>query len=183
LAWALAWAVLFTAMHGYWYLGGTIGLGDAPSPLPGLPTSPAGWVFTIGVAGMFAVGLAAPIVLLRNRSRGGFRRTLVLLLWAGCLVLVLRGGSGLLDDVVRDAGLSSGGITGLSYQYTLGTAHPSTYTLVSTATIDAYFLLGGILYGWAARTARVPATPGGTGGPAVAGSRRDFRRPAGGAIL
>jgi hypothetical protein len=161
LMWALAWAVLFTAMHGYWYLGGTIGLGDAPSPLPGVPTSPAGWVFTVVVAGMFAVGLAVPIALLRNRSRGAIHRTLVLLLWAGCLVLAVRGGSGLLDDVVRDVGLSSGGITGLSYQYTLGTAHPSTYTLVSTATIDAYFLLGGILYGWAARTARVRAAPAG----------------------
>lgn len=31
-------------------------------------------------------------------------------------------------------------------------ADPSTYTLISTAMIDAYFFLGGVLYGWAART-------------------------------
>jgi hypothetical protein len=157
LRWALAWAVLFTVMHGYWYLGGTIGLGDAPSPLPGVPDSAVGWVFTIVVVAIFAAGLAVPIVLLRDRRRGGFRRTLVLLLWIGCVVLVLRGGSGLLDDIVRDVGLSSRGITGMSYEDTLGTADPSTYTLSSTAVIDAFFLLGGVLYGWAARTTAASA--------------------------
>jgi hypothetical protein len=63
-----------------------------------------------------------------------------------------RGASGLLDDFVRDLGMSSRGITGLSYQDTLGTAHPSANTLVSTAIIDGYFFLGGILYGRAARS-------------------------------
>jgi hypothetical protein len=28
LWWALGWAVLFTAMHGYWCLGGAISLGE-----------------------------------------------------------------------------------------------------------------------------------------------------------
>lgn len=154
LAWALAWAVLFTLMHGYWYLGGRIGLGDAPNALPGVPASPVGWVFTIVVVAMFAAGLAVPIVLLRDPRRGAFRRTLVLLLWTGCGVLVLRGASGLLDDIVRDVGLSSRGITGMTYKDTLGTADPSTYTLISTAAVDAYFLLGGVLFGWAARTTR-----------------------------
>src|SRR5260370_33579142 len=41
LRWALAWAVLFRAVHGYWYLGGTLGRDDAPSPLPGAPASSA----------------------------------------------------------------------------------------------------------------------------------------------
>ena len=103
---------------------------------------------------MFAVGLAVPIALLQDNNRGVSRRLLVALLWAGCLFLVARGGSGLLDDVIRDVGLSSGGITGLSYKDTLGTAHPSTYTLISTAIIDGYFLLGGLLYGWAARVSK-----------------------------
>jgi hypothetical protein len=38
---------------------------------------------------------------------------------AGCLILVARGASGLLDDAVRDLGISNRGITGLSYQSTL----------------------------------------------------------------
>jgi hypothetical protein len=141
LRWALTWAVVFTGLHGYWYLGGRIGLGDAPSPLPGAPAGPGAWIFTIVVALMFAVGLAVPIALLQDNNRGVSRRLLVALLWAGCLFLVARGGSGLLDDVIRDVGLSSGGITGLSYKDTLGTAHPSTYTLIpppsSTATFSS----------------------------------------------
>ena len=152
LWWALSWAVVFTVIHGYWYLGGRVGLGDAPSPLPGTPTSPGAWLFTIAVALMFVTGLAVPVILLRVPVGGASRRLLVALLWAGCLLLVARGASGLLDDAVRDIGISDRGITGLSYQRTLGTAHPSTSTLVSTAIIDGYFFLGGILYGLAARS-------------------------------
>lgn len=84
LWWALAWTVVFTAMHGYWYLGGKIGLGDAPSLLPAAPASPGGWAFTIVVALMFAVGLAVPIALLLGAAGGAFRRLLVALLWPGC---------------------------------------------------------------------------------------------------
>jgi hypothetical protein len=58
--------------------------------------------------------------------------------------------------VVRDLGLSDRGITGLTYQDTLGTADPSTGTRISTAVIDAYFLLGGGLYGWATQRNKSP---------------------------
>ena len=150
LRWALTWAVVFTALHAYWYLGGRIGLGDAPNPLPGAPASLGAWILTIVVALMFAIGLAVPIALLQETRRGVLRRLLVASLWAGCLVLLARGTSGLLDDAVRELGLSGGGITGLSYQDVFGTDHPSTYTLISSAAIDGYFFLGGLLYGWAA---------------------------------
>jgi hypothetical protein len=145
---------VFTAMHGYWYLGGKVGLGDAPGTLPGAPASPGAWLFTIAVVLMFAAGLAVPIALLRGTAGGTSRRLLVALLWAGCVILVARGASGLLDDAVRDLGISSRGISGPSYQSTLGTAHPSTNTLVSTAIVDGYFFLGGLLYGRAASRAR-----------------------------
>jgi hypothetical protein len=143
--------VIFTAAHGYWYLGGTIGLGDAPSPLPGTPTTSGGWVFTILVALMFVAGLVVPITLLRRPLGGRYERLLFALMWIGALVLIVRGGSGLVDDGVRQTGISGGGITGLSYRDTLGTTHPSTYALASTDAIDAYFLLGGILFSQAAR--------------------------------
>jgi hypothetical protein len=81
LRWALTWAVLFTALHAYWYLGGRIGLGDAPNPLPGRPASLSAWIFTIVVALMFAIGMAAPIALLRDTRHGVFRRLLVASLW------------------------------------------------------------------------------------------------------
>jgi hypothetical protein len=151
---ALAWAILFTALHGYWFLGGRYGLGGGPNPLPAAPTSPGGWIFTIVVAAMFPIGIAVPVVLIRDRTRGGGRRVLVLLLWAGCLLLMLRGVSGLVDDLVRDVGLSGTGITGLTDQDIFGTAHPSIYSMISTASIDGYFTLGGLLYGWAARASR-----------------------------
>lgn len=155
LWWALTWAVLFTAMHAYWYLGGRVGFGDAPSPLPGRPSSLGAWIFTIVVALMFVIGIAAPIALLRDTGHRVLRRLLVASLWIGCLVLLARGVSGLIDSVVRSLGISSGGITGLSYQDILGTPHPSTYTLISGTAVDAYFLLGGILYGWAARSCKL----------------------------
>jgi hypothetical protein len=101
---------------------------------------------------MFVIGIAVPTALLRDIEYGVVRRLFVALLWTGCLILLARGASGLIDDAVRALGICSTGITGLSYQDILGTAHPSTYTLISGASIDAYFFLGGILYGWAARS-------------------------------
>lgn len=145
--------MLFTAAHAYWYLGGSIGLGDAPDPLPGVPHSAPGWAFNGIVLVMFLVGMAAPLSMLRPWGERVPRRLLVITLWAGCAFLVLRGGSGLLDDLVRDLGISVHGITGLSYRQTLGEAHPSRYTLWSTAIIDAYFLLRGLLFRWLALTA------------------------------
>jgi hypothetical protein len=148
---ALVWAVLFTAMHGYWFLGGRFGLGSGPNPLPGLPTSLGGWIAAIVINAMFPIGLATPVILIKDRVRGGRRHLLVLLLWAGCVLLVLRGVSGLVDDLVRDVSLSGGGLTGLTDQDIFGTAHPSMHELLSTAALDGYFALGGVLYGWAAR--------------------------------
>jgi hypothetical protein len=150
-------------MHGYWYLGGRFGLGEGPNPLPGMPSSPMAWIFTILVWLMFVTGLAAPIALLQDTRRGMSRRVLVTLLWAGSLILLARGASGLLDDLVRSLGLSSRGITGLSYQDLFGTAHPSSYTLISSAIIDGYFFLGGLLYARAAWLCRT----GGERGAAV----------------
>jgi Protein of unknown function (DUF3995) len=155
LWWALTWAVLFTAVHAYWYLGGRIGFGDTPSPLPGRPASLSAWILTITVALMFAIGLAVPIELLRDTGHGVLRRLLVASLWIGCLLLLARGTLGLVDEAVRRLGISSLGIIGLSYRDILGTAHPSTCTLISGDLIDGDFFLGGILYGWAARSCKL----------------------------
>jgi hypothetical protein len=164
--WALGWAVLFTVAHVYWYLGGRLGLGDAPDPLPGMPDTALGWIFNGVVALMFVTGMALPLAMLRRHGLRVPRRLLLFLLWVGCVVLVLRGAAGLVDDLVRDLGVSEGGITGLDYQALLGQAHPSTYTLWSVAIIDAYFLIAGLLFGALARTAsqtqvtqRVPSAP------------------------
>lgn len=161
---ALCWALIFTAMHVYWYLGGRVGFGDQPDPLPAAPSSLGDWIFTIVVGGMFAAGLMVPIAFTRTWGRHVPRRLLVWSMWAGCLVLIARGGFGQLDDGLRFTGLRDGGLTGLSTEDVIGSAHPSTYTKVSTVAVDAVLLIGGILFGCAARVGRSPHTA--TAGPA-----------------
>ena len=66
-------------------------------------------------------------------------------MWIGAIVLVARGGLGLLDGLIRALGVEDG-LTRLPYEETLGSAHPSAYTLWSSAAIDAVFLMGGLLF-------------------------------------
>jgi hypothetical protein len=159
--WAFAWAVLFVAMHVYWELGGSIGFGDAAEPTPDGPSSLAGWIFNVVVGGMFTLGLLTPLALVQSWGRRVPRRLVVFLMWAGAALLVARGGSGLLDGALRGLGIAENGLTGLSYEQSIGTARPSAYTVWSLSTIEAYFLAGGLLFGRAARRAgrRRPTDP------------------------
>lgn len=147
---ALWWAVGFVALHVYWAFGGRIGFGDQDDPIPDTTSTVAGWIFTILVGVMFAGGLLVPWALLRPWGRRISRRMLVALLWLGSIVLLARGVGGLLDGVLRGVGVDHG-LTGLPYERTLGSAHPSRYTVWSAAAIDATFLLGGLLFTRAAR--------------------------------
>ena len=147
--WTVAWAAGFVALHGYWAAGGRIGFGDQTDPIPQTTTSPVGWVFTTLVAVMFLAGLAVPLALVQRWGRRIPRRALVVLMWAGAIILTARGGLGLLDGLARVAGIE-GGITRLSYEQTLGSVHPSAYTRWSSAAIDFIFLVGGLLFGRAA---------------------------------
>jgi hypothetical protein len=163
-AWyAFAWTAVFIAWHGYWALGGDFGFGDRESGFP-----EAGWLFTTTVAGMFLAGLLVPAALAREI---GPRRLLAGLMWAGAAVLAARGAAGLVDDAIRFTGLSETGITGLSNEQVLGTAHPSAYTIWSTVGIDSFFALGGLLFAWGAHRA-------GGGRPARRGRPRPLERPA-----
>lgn len=65
-------------------------------------------------------------------------------------MLVVRGGTGLIDDLTRATGLLPNGITGLSTKQTTGMAHVT----VSGCAIDAYFFAGGLLFGVLARRYR-----------------------------
>jgi len=152
---AFGWTAVFILWHGYWALGGDFGFGDEESGFPD-----AGWAFTVVVAALFVAGLAVPLAVARAAQP---RRWLLVLLWAGAALLTARGASGLLDDTLRFSGLVETGLTGLSDEQVLGTADPSAYTIWSTIGIDAFFTLGGLLFGWAAlrsrRRARRPAGP------------------------
>jgi hypothetical protein len=112
------------------------------------------WIFTVVTGGMFAAGFAVPSALASQWGRRLPRRLLVRMMWAGAIVLLLRGGSGLVDDVVRFSGLYGGGLTGLSTRDVLNSAHPSTHTKLSTVAIDSIFFVGGVLFGRSARLAR-----------------------------
>jgi len=158
--WALYWTVAFIALHAYWYLGGRVGFGDQVDPLPGTPSSLGDWIFSLVVFGMFAAGVVVPSALARLWGRRLPRRLLIRLMWIGCIVLVARGGSALLDDGLRFTGLLDSGLTGLSNKDALGSAHPSAYTILSTVAIDSIFLSGGLLFGHAARLARDPRDRG-----------------------
>lgn len=146
---AFAWTAVFIAFHVYWFAGGRIGFGDAPDPIPGPPSSVLGWAFNVVVLAMFAAGLVVPLALVRPWGRRAPRWTLLALAWLGCAVLAARGAAGVADSLGRATGVLPRGLTGLSYEQTLGQAHPSAYTLWSGAAIDAYFLIGGFLFGLA----------------------------------
>jgi len=144
---AFAWTVVFVALHVYWFAGGRIGFGDAPDPIPDPPSSVAGLAFNVAVLAMFVAGLVVPLALVRPWGQRFPRRMLLVLAWLGSGVLAARGGAGIVDSLLLVAGVLPRGLTGLTYEQILGQAHPSAYTLWSGAAIDAYFLIGGVLFG------------------------------------
>ena len=146
------WTVVFIAFHVYWFMGGRLGFGDAPDPIPGRRSSVVGWTFNVVVLAMFAAGLIVPLALVRSWGRKIPRWMLLALAWLGCAVLVVRGSAGIVGSLLRATSVLPRGLTGLSYEQTLGEAHPSAYTLWSGTAIDAYFLIGGILFRLAARS-------------------------------
>ncbi len=150
---ALWWTIAFIACHVYWFMGGRVGFGDQANPLAPTPSSVVSWIFTVVAGGMFAAGLVVPSALAWSWGRRLPRRLLVGLMWAGAVVLLARGGSGWVDDALRFSGLYDGGLTGLSTKDVLDSAHPTTYTKLSTISIDSIFFIGGILFAYAARLA------------------------------
>lgn len=158
-AWvAFGWVVAFLAAHVYWYAGGQLGrAGDLPPLVPG---SVGGWVFEIGVVAAFPVGAAACLAV--ARARGVPRRIAAVVVWTGAVVLAVRGGAGLVDDLLR-AGGAAGGLTGMSIADVTGTTRPSAAELWSGRATDAYFTVGAALFallGFRSRTGQpTRATP------------------------
>ncbi|AUA10678.1 hypothetical protein CFP59_02777 [Streptomyces malaysiensis subsp. malaysiensis] len=143
---AFGWAVVFTAMHVYWFAGGRFGLGDAPDVVPEA-TSTGDRIQGAVIVGMFAVGIVLPLALTRPWGRRIPRRAALFCLWTGAALVAVRGGAGLLDTALRSTCLAPHGLTGLTYEQITGDAHPSAYTIWSGVCVDAYFMLGGVLYG------------------------------------
>jgi hypothetical protein len=143
--------VLFFAFHIYWYLGGSFA---SPGTLP--PMSPrtnhlesaagmhafVAWTINTIVDAAWPLGALVCLVVARGWSRGRLVPAVQGLVWVGCVLLVVRGGAGLVDDVARSTGLLTNGITGLSLQATTGHAH----LRWSDWAIDSWFLFGGIIF-------------------------------------
>ena len=72
--------------------------------------------------------------------------------WAGCALLGLRGGTGVLDDVVRWLGVLPRGLSGLTTAQVYGTPHPSWWAVTAGTVTDALFVSGGVVFGLAARS-------------------------------
>jgi hypothetical protein len=150
---ALGWVVLFFAFHIYWYLGGSfVSPGELPPLTPGSHSAAAGstharvqlvaWILEVPVDSAWPIGAWVCLAIARGWARGRLARVIKALVWIGCVVLLLRGGSGILDDVTRATRLLPNGITGLSIEATTGHAH----LRWADWTIDAYFLAGGIIF-------------------------------------
>jgi hypothetical protein len=142
---ALGWVLVFIGFHIYWYLGGSFG---GPGKLPGWPHAFIGWAFSVLVDGAFALGLLVPWAISRGRGFGRLAQPIGVLVWLGGVLLLLRGGSGVVDDLTRLTGLFPNGISGISTQEATGTTDP--YVLWSGLAIDAYFLGGGVIFTWLA---------------------------------
>lgn len=147
---ALGWVVLFFAFHVYWYCGGSFA---SPGELPPLSTpnrvegaagmhSLVPWVLNVVIELAWPVGALVCLTIARGRVDGRMAAVAQALAWVGCVLLLLRGVSGLVDDATRVTGLLPNGITGLSLQDTTGHAHLQWSGWV----IDGYFLVGGIAF-------------------------------------
>ncbi len=117
---ALGWVVLFFAFHVYWYLGGSFA---SPGKLPGAPRSLAAWAFEVFVVVAFPLGALVCLAVAREWARERLALAAAALLWFGCVLLLLRGGAGIIDDLTRATGLLPNGLTGLSTKDTTGAAN------------------------------------------------------------
>lgn len=154
---ALTWVVLFLTAHVYWYLGGSVG---NPGQLPGTPRSLVAWAFTVLVTAAFPIAVLACLAIARGWAHGPLALIAGTIIWTGCVLLLARGGAGVVDDLSRATGLLPNGLTGLSLEETTGTANPSASILWAGWAIDAYFLVGGIIFGVLAVHYRTkPSTP------------------------
>ncbi len=127
-AWAAFWwSVVFFTPHVYWAVGGTAGLPDS-EPLKGA-------IAVVNYAAIVLSALAAVLALaLARRWDAPVSRWILLAgAWVACALLALRGAGGLVQGILADGEWSEQGSDALVIGF------------------EGLFLLGGILFGFAAR--------------------------------
>jgi len=136
---ALGWVVVFFAFHVYWYRGGSVA---SPGKLPHAPHALIAQTLGVVVTVAFPFGALVCLSIARGWARGRAASIITALVRIGWVLLLLRGSSGILDDLTRATGVLSNGVTGLSLEDATGHAH----LRWSDWAIDAYFLAGGIIF-------------------------------------
>lgn len=121
------WAGAFAVLHAYWALGGRAFLGASPQADAAF-ARPAFAIYNTVVAVLCVLGVAAALALL-IRPPGRLVRPARAAAWAASVLLIVRGGAGLVQGL-------------------LGLAPPISQQ--AAYNFDPWFLLGGILFGLAA---------------------------------
>lgn len=144
---AFAWVMVFLAWHVVWAVTGL------PSPKASDHHGAARvamTVFDVVVLGMAAVGVVLPLALVQAWGRRVPRWMLAGGAWIGCALLSARGFSGVVDAIVRAAGVLPDGLTGMTKEQVFGTAHPSAWAVFASTATDVLFAVGGVVFGVAA---------------------------------
>ncbi|MDN3354094.1 hypothetical protein [Actinomadura sp. DC4] len=148
---AFAWVLTFLAWHVVWVATGL----RTPSDVHHSGTARVlADLFTVALFVMTVVGTVLPLALAQEWGRRIPRPLLLFAAWTGCVLLGARGLAGVLDDIVRVTGLLPDGLTGLTTEELVGTAHPSAWAVFASGWTDALFVAGGLAFGLAAVTYR-----------------------------
>ncbi|GEC06524.1 hypothetical protein SSP24_41790 [Streptomyces spinoverrucosus] len=135
---AAGWAVAFAGLHFFWALGGDVGL-DVSSGERLASERPA-WFVAGGLWGVGLLCLVGAAVALGLQRRGVHGRRWRALRWLGVAICVLLLARGLFVEVLLIAGVSTvDGISAAQKFWTLALWNP-------------WFILGGLLFGLAARS-------------------------------
>ena len=138
------WVLVFLAWHVVWLLTGL----DVPTA--SVHHGGERVVFYVLTGVVYLMVVAGVLLSIALRSRAWRRRVprwaMVSATWFGTALLVLRGVSGVVDDVVRATGVLPDGLTGLTAAQTAGTADPSTWATVAGDATDLLFAVGGVLF-------------------------------------
>ncbi|MFF4227632.1 DUF3995 domain-containing protein [Streptomyces sp. NPDC001820] len=135
---AAGWSVIFAGLHFFWALGGEVGLDVSAGEQ--LASERPTWFVAGGLWGiglLCLVGAAVALGLQRRGAHGRRWRALRLLGLAICVLLLVRG---VLVEVLLIAGVSTVGEVSAAQKF---------WTL---AVWNPWFILGGVLFGLAARS-------------------------------
>jgi hypothetical protein len=143
---AFVWVLVFLAWHVVWYVTGLA-----------FPTSShfegaalvLYWVGTILVDVMIVAGCVLPLALAQRWGRRLPRWLLLSAAWTATGILALRGGAGVLDDLLRAFGHERG-LIGLTTEQTAETSHVTFWVHLSGVTTDVLFTAGAVIFARAA---------------------------------